>query len=428
MTYGISSSLRANDNFSLDTSSPGDTTILDTTLSFGLLKETQVDRLEFDLDGIVRLGEVPGRTETIEFDDPNAAFAYTRDGANSNFSTDARINQVDLNFDDPLRIQDQLNSQSLIIDDGTRTTSRANVRFETGINDPLGYGFALNYFDERYTDTTDPGLFDNNTFRSDIFATFQFSPVTSGRLSYVYTDYDGDEAIQEERETNEVVFDLAYELDAATVLDTFLGYREINETDNTGALQDDQAGLVYGAVLTRDMPNGTASIGFDSDIATTGRRTNADISRSLIMPRGTLDASLGATKGPSGDIDPIYALDYTYLLPRSAFTASLSRVFRNDSQGNDIRVTRGSLSYLIDINAISSVDFTAGYAAVDDAGGNTVTNTDNTTLRATYTRALNADWNISAGYEYRNRFEQGVGTAQSNEIFLTLDRIFVVQR
>jgi hypothetical protein len=427
LTYGISSGIRVNDNFALDTVSPGNTTILDTTLSFGLLKETQLDTLQFDLDGILRIGDVPGRSETVEFDDPNAFFAYTRDGANSRLVTNARINQVDLNFDDPLRELDQINSNSLIIDDGTRTTRRANVLFETGLSEPLGFGFDVQYFDERFKDTTDPGLFDNRTVRSEAFATFRFSSVTSGRLSYVNIDYDADDLLQEQRETDEVIFDLSYAINSITDLSAQIGYTDIDETDTT-PISTNEDGLLVGLSLTRALANGSATVGVDSRVTITGRRTNVDISRSLALPNGSLSATLGASRGPSGDVDPIYQLAYTYTLANGLFDASVSRDFRTSFQGDDIRVTLVDLGYLVTINAISSLDFSFAYAAVDDAGNGSVTETDNATFRAAYTRALTADWNISTGYEYRHRFEQGVGSADSNEIFLTLDRFFVVQR
>ncbi len=427
-TYGISSSLRINDNFGLDVgSSQETTTILDTTLSYGLLKETQIDTLQFDLSGIVRLGEVPGQSQNVDVDDPNAFFAYTRDGANSRLATDARIRRVDLNFDDPLRVQDQLNSNSLIIDDGTRTTSRLNFAWENGINDAVGYGFDLQYLDESFEDTTDPGLFDNDELRSEVFGTFRFTSTATGRLSYSRIDYEADDTLQEERETQELLFDLTYAVNPITDVSVRVGYADVEETDIT-PFTTEEDGLTGGLTVTRSLTNGFAAIGIDTGVAITGRRTNFDVTRSFLLKGGSFDATLGVTRGPSGDIDPIGQIGYNYTLANGSIGAAFVRDFRNDVQGNDIRSTRATLSYLTDINPVSSLDFRVGYGQVDDAGNGSVTDTDNTTFRATYIRALNADWNLSAGYEYRHRFEEGVGSAKSNEIFFSLDRFFVVQR
>ena len=428
LTFGISSSLRVNDNFDLDPVSPGTTTLFDNTLSFTLLKETPLDTFQLDLSGVLRLSDAPGSTDHFSADDPRVGLSYAHNGANNRIQADFDYRRVDLNFADPLReLGEILDQTSLIIDDGRRENYGTQLFFETGLNDPIGFGIDLQNNDTNYSNTTDPGLFDRTTTQVDVFSRFTLSPVATGRLTFSQKEYDAEDAVQTERTTKSTFFDLSYLLDPTTTLTSSIGYTEVEETDNVPTVTVVE-GVIGGVGLTRNLANGSAGVNVATSISETGRRNTISVNRALNLPSGSLSASLGAVRGENGDIDPIGSLAYTHNLPAGSITASVNRAVRTSSEGNDILTTQASLDYLQTINALSSFVLGFDYVEIADAGGGTVTDTKSPRIRAAYNYALTKDWNLSTGYIFRHRDETGIGSSDSSEVFLTLDRQFVIKR
>jgi len=428
LTFGISSSLRVNDNFDLDPASPGTTTLFDNTLSFTLLKETPLNTFQFDLSGILRLSDAPGSTEHFSADDPRVGLSYAHNGANNKVQADFNYRRIDLNFADPLRELDEILDQtSLIIDDGRRENYRSRLFFETGVNDPIGFGIELKNNDTSYSNTIDPGLFDRTTNQVDVFSRFTLSPVATGRLTYSQKEYDAEDVVQTERTTQSTTFDLSYLLDPSTTLTSSIGYSEVEETDNLPTITN-FSGITGGVGLTRNLTNGSAGVNVSTSLSTTGRRNTVSVNRALTLPTGSISVSLGAVRGENGDTDAIGNLAYTHNLPAASITASVDRAVSTSTEGNDIRTTRAALGYLQTINALSSFALGFDYVEVADAGGGTVTDTKTPQIRAAYNYALTKDWNLSTGYIYRHRDETGIGSSDSSEVFLTVDRQFVIQR
>ncbi|MCK0104635.1 hypothetical protein MWU63_20325 [Pseudohalocynthiibacter sp. F2068] len=428
LTFGISSSLRVNDNFDLDPVSPGTTTLLDNTLSFSLLKETPLDTFQLDLSGVLRLSDAPGSSDNFSADDPRVGLSYAHNGPNNRVLADLGYRRVDLNFADPLRELDEILDQtSLIIDDGRSENYNTKLSFETGLNDPIGFGVDIIHNDRKYSNTIDPGLFDRTTTQVDVFSRFNLSPVASGRLTFSQRDYEAEDITQTERTTQSTFFDLNYLLNTSTTLTSSIGYTEVEETDNVPSLTVVD-GLIGGVGLKRQLVNGSAGVNVATSISKTGRRNTISVNRALSLPTGSLSASLGAVHGESGNTDAIGSLAYTHNLPAGSITASLDRAVRTSSEGNDIRTTRAGVDYLQTINTLSSFVLGFDYVEIADAGVGTVNDTKSPQIRATYNYALTQDWNLSTGYIYRHRDETGMGSSDSSEVFLTVDRKFVIRR
>lgn len=428
LTFGLSSSLRSNDNLELDDPSPGTSTLWDNTLSFGLVNTTDVDRLQLDLSGIARLADTPGESDDFQFDDTRFGLAYDRAGANSRFGVTLDYSQIDLDFADPLRlIEDEINQDDLIIDDGEREIRAATLSYEMGVNDPLGFGLDLSYRERTFSGTTDPDLFDRETITAEAFARFRFSPVAEGRVTVFQSDYDAEDVEQTDRTTRSISFGLDYALDPATTLLASLGYADIEETTNLPT-RTDETGAIGSLGLIRELRNGTAGVQLDSELSVTGRRNTLLFSRSYVLPTGALAVSVGPTHSDVGDTEAVGFLTYSQELPTGTITSTFERSFRTDDESEEIRVTRASLGYDMDINSVSGLVFEADYAEIRDAGTGGVNNVDTTSLRAAYRYALTPDWDLSAGYEYRYRDSDDDGTSDSNEVFLTLSREFSIRR
>ena len=424
LTFGINSKLSVSDNYTLAVVAPGTSTILDTTLSFGYLSQTAISRFAFDIDGVLRVVDLPGAGSSsgTRFDDINAALSYTHEGANSRFSATANYNRIDLDFLDPFTLTD-ISDVDLTNSSGTRNNRNARVIFETGINDPLGFGLELGHNNFSYSNTTDPGLFDTTTNDFALTSRLRLSAVAEGRVRLSQENYTAGGLIPTDRTTRALSFGVAYELSGVTTLDTSVGVEKI-DTVGFGT----QRGKFGTISLTRAMANGTAGLVLDRSFGIEGGRTTLTAARDLALPSGTLAFSLGVTRGEQSGNQLIGSIDYSQTLPRGTLTASLDRRVDSSTSGNDILTTNAALGYSMALSSVSDLSLDFDYAEIKNDGSGTTSNTNRKSLRAEYTRALTQDWDLSAGYEHQRLATQGIGTSSSNTIFLTLGRTFSIRR
>lgn len=423
-SFEVQSSLRVNDNLGLDDPSPGVSTLWDNTVTLGFLSETPVSQLRFDVGGTLRTALLPGTPASLAFDDPFAVFGYTLEGPNSRLDIDASYRRVNLSFLDPLSQildEEELEDTDLIVDDGTRITTNASLRYEGGLTDPFGYGVELGHQGIRYSGTADPGLFDSWTNSAAVFTRFTLSPVAEARVSANWAQYDADDAVMTSRQTLGLTAGLTYEISPITRIDASLGYNYITETTNLPSTTV-TTGLNGSFGITREMPNGSAGLVLASTQTTNGRRSSLTANRAMELPTGSLAASLGVSYGPSGDFIPVGSLVYVYAMPRGEITASLRHSASLATGGGDVVTTAASLGYRTEINALSSLSFDADFASVSDLGA--ADKTTLTSLRAAYSYELTPELDLSAGYEHRIRTETGMARRSSNEVFLVLDYKF----
>ena len=420
LTFGIETSLSVSDNYNLALVAPGTSTILDTTLSFGYLTETAIDRFAFDIDGVVRAADIPGVGGDIRFDDVNADVSYSREGANSRISATASYSRVNLDFLDPFELAD-LSDADLINSSGTRTSRTARVIFETGTSGPLGFGIELGTEVLGYSDTADPGLFDSRTDDIALTSRLRLSPVAEARVRLSQEDYSDEGLIPADRTTRDLSVGVLYELSPINTLDAIVGVSKIDDA-TTGASRGGFGTLI----LTRALPNGTAGVVLDRSFGIEGGRTTLSVNRSMDLPSGTLAYSLGATRGELGGTEVVGSVAYSQTLARGTFTASLDRAVDSTDAGNDELTTTANLGYTTALTPLANLSLELDYVEVDDAG--TVTGTNRTALRAEYTHELTPDWDLSAGYEHQRESTEGSGTANSNTVFLTLGREFSIRR
>ena len=422
LTFGIETSLDVSDNYNLAVVAPGTSTVLDTTLSFGYLSETAIDRFAFDIDGVVRASDIPGVGGDVRFDDVNAALSYSREGANSRFSATADYNRVNLDFLDPFTLAN-LSDTTLTNSSGILASQNASLNFEAGINDPLGFGIELGHQGADYSNTTDPGLFDTTTDSIALTSRLRLSPVAEARARLSQENYRADDLINTDRTTRALSFGLAYELSPVTILDASIGTERI-ETVGAATTRG-----TFGTVsLTRALTNGSAGLILDRSFGIEGGRTTLTANRSMDLPSGTLAYSLGVTRGELGGTAVVGSIAYSQTLPRGDLTASLDRSVESSTSGNDILTTNAALGYTFALTPASGLSLDFNYAEVENVGSGTAADSNRSSIRAQYTRELTPDWDLSAGYEHQRRVTEGSGTADSNTIFMTLGREFSIRR
>ncbi len=373
MTFGIEQRLESGWNLDLSIPASGRTTASVTRLSFGLLSQTELERLEFSASSalIVENSFDTAGTEA-QLGRPELDLRYTREVPNAIFSIAARFRRDDVEaFDEDLGEDDAT---------GTRTDYGAELRFETGRTAPIGVAFTTAFERSGYTDTTDPDLIDTDTLRVGFDTMLRFSEVAVGRVG--------------------------------------LGYIREEEQIPGGVVSED---VTVSAGLDYTMPNGVAtavvSVTRDDD----GRqRTNLEIGRALELPAGSVSARLGLSLADPGGTEVIGALAWSQDLPRGSFDIRLERSV-DFEDGTDATVTDTvfSASLAREVNAVSSVGLDFLYE-ISDAPSERVEQAE---VAATYRYRLTEDWGLDSGVRYRIRHDAD-GSSESPNVFVALSRSF----
>lgn len=416
--FGVSSSLRTNSNLDLDPVSAGPTTRSDTRLTFGVQSETRRQKLALTFGAVLRAENRPGSGFSTGIAEPGIDLSYSREDANARMSFEASFDRSDIDRTDPLA-EDEIDLTDLITDTGTRDRFRTGVMLETGLQAPLGFKLELDRQDTRYADTTDPGLYDRTTDSASATALLRFSTRTEGWATASFSRYAAEDATMTTRDTRALSFGVKHELSQSTVIETSIGAREIDDSV-TGVMRNSEASLS----LTHALPRGSVALSLDSELTSAGQQNTVEVERGFEFPGGTFQISLGAVDAEGVDPQAIGSLSFRRDLPSGALTALLSRGVSVNDDAQAQRVTRAVFGLTHTVNNLSSVSFNLDYADISDAGTGGIVELQRGSLRAAYTRALNNDWNFSAGYERRYLTEAGIGTAWDNAVFVTLDRSF----
>ncbi|MCB2129765.1 MAG: hypothetical protein KDE03_11960 [Rhodobacteraceae bacterium] len=424
LDLGVSSSLKSDDNFKLQVNSAGSSTIFDNKFTFGLSSVTATESFALTGSTVLRYADIPGRS-TSGFEDPTIKLDYSRSAANSRMSMFLRYRHVDREFLDPFQVEQEEQQYGLLTDDGGTLTQRgAGLTLQTGLNSPLGFSLALKHDDKAYANVTNPQLFDNRTSTADATVSMKVSPVTQLKLNYGLKDYNADEpGIQTHRVTTDYSVGVVQDIDQTLVLDARIGVTDVQTDTLLGSTG--RSGTTGAVTLTKSLPNGSMFATVDTTLNQNGTRSSFRFGRDLTLPSGKLSGSLGLTRTPGGKSNSIAALSYSLALKDSDVTVSLNRAVSTNSVNQDVLDTRINVTYGRNIDSLSRIGVTVNWGRSEGAGGTAIATVDRATLRATYSRSLTQDWDMTGGVELRRRTDSSVANdAQSNAIFLTLDRKF----
>lgn len=433
-TFGISSTLSYSDNYNLRPNNAQSAALFDHRLSFGLETKRQLDTLRLDLDGVLRVLDAPGR-DSRRLDDPRVSLSYDRQGFNTAISTSAEYRLTSVNFLDPLERDrdfddDPLDETDLTLDEGERELITTQFSFETGLSDPLGFTFDARYRDRSFSGTTDPDLFDSEILNLSGGVRLTVTPKTEARVILDFEDYTADDAPKTDRTTTALSLAVTQIVTKVDRLDARIGYQSI-ETEETilGIRRTDTTnGLVGGFGLTRELRRGTIGTNFDVSESENGRTATWTINRAMALPRGSLVLSFGVTSDVSDTLVPVGSIAFTQEMKRGSLTASLDRQVQTSSQANELETTRAAVGYTHTINAKSGIELAADFASFKESGGPAVNDSSRARFRASYNHDLTQHWQLVTGYEFRMEDEEGMDTATSNTLFLTLGRVFVIRR
>lgn len=389
LTLGLSERVEATRNLALAPVSAGTTVRADTELSFGLTSDTR--NQSFSLSGSAALRaarDAGGGGTDFSLADPSFGLAYSRRGAGSEFSLNARLTTDDVAYLRPLSDFEE-NGEIILPDDlsalqgdGTRSSYRASAALRFGQDGPLGMGVSAGISGVAYSDTT-AALFDHHESWAEVSG--RLSPAAGRRVtaSLRYALFESDDPTVSDRET--VRFDSRVEFDRAN-------------------------GMVYGRFGAVHVPAGTRlSLGG-------GLRRD--------LPAGVLELELGGTRTTADNIAVTGSASLTQQYAFGVLEADIQRSVASDSANDERVVTAAGLTFSREITPLTNISFGMDYARSASTGASaTVTNA---VISATLERRLNRDWSADLGYRrsYRKDDSSGTGWASSDTVFFGISRSF----
>ena len=377
------------DNRSLAAVSPGTTTSGEARLGFGFRRETGIETLTLDASAVVRAISGPGAASVPGgFQDQRLRATYARTAARSSLNLSASYSQADIaTLRDLTEFVDPDTGEIVLPPDfegltgtGIRRVTSASGRLRLGEGTPLTTTLSAGISDTRYENAS-PALVDALRTNAGASARLQLTPVLAATAGVRWTRFDP--AVGAARETTGV--DVA---------------------------------------LSQEFPRGTATLAFAADMLPEGTRLGVTLGRTFDLPAGSLALSVGATQ-PAGSstIGLTGALRYTQdLAGGGSLSATASRSVGAGVDDTQRIVTLLALAYGQDVGPNGRLGLNASHAISSVV--TTGTETTTTTLGASYSHALTADWTMTVGVNHRIRTATGAAEAQGSTIFLSLGRLW----
>ncbi|MGL4236950.1 hypothetical protein [Tabrizicola sp.] len=415
LVFGIENRLEVTRNADLSVPATGTEVANVTQLTFGLISETALDRLEFSATGAAIIENADGSSGTeVDFGRSALNFAYSREvpAAILEIAAEFRSDDVEA-FADDLADTDEV---------GRRTDYSLSARLEVGRTSSVGFAFGVAFEETDFRDTTSTDLIDTREARGDVAVIFNFSEVATGRLGLRFRQREEDDTANTTTEETVVFAGLDYSVSERLDLGLELGYTD-TETEEFGVVDRDRGpdALIN---LTYDMPVGTASallrVTTDAD---EGQRETFELGRIFETPVDAVEARLGITHADATGTDLIGSLRWSRALPDGSIGLDIERRVSFDTDDSEeVTASVFSLSWTKDVNEVSGILLDATYE-LSDAASERI---EQVTLGATYTRQLTQDWGLSGGLNYRVR-NDGDGRSESPGVFIALSRDFEIR-
>jgi outer membrane usher protein FimD/PapC len=390
LSFGINLRTSAEDNRDLDPDNSETSSETEARLSFGILSETQTDRLALDFSGTLRAIDAPdGSTQANGFVDPGVSLSYGRSSAAARLDLSGSLQESELSQD--FLDGDVLDGEPIELVTGTATRRRTSVGASVNWGDdtPLGFGLFTRVQETTYRDGTASGL---------------------------------DDSALEDNRRRTVGVTTRMDLNQVRRLNLGLTWSDFEEI----GVGDKRETLSLNATLTQDRPLGALSVGLNVTDTEEGQRYNTNLGRSLDMPLGRISGQIGLSRSTSGSTYLSGGLNLSRDLARGALTFGLSRdVSSSDTDDSEQVSTRASMGLTQELTELSQIRF--GLNLIKAEGTNTGAQTVSGDIGATFSHDLPKDWTLATGYNHRVRNKDDEGVARSNRVFLELRRTFITR-
>ena len=417
----VETGLRVVDNYQLTTPATDTTILFENKLTFGVDFENDVSKLVLRTGGNLQFTDVDGAGSDFDLDNEFANLAYERTGSTGHFK--ASVNYSQSNLRDAVQdlvLQEALSGTDLVFDNGTRKRQGYDLSYEWNNVGPIGLRLATGEQRTSYADTTDADLVETDSRRYSATALLGLRQNLDGELEFSRSEYSQENATRTERTTDTIELRLDYDVTPIWTVDASIGYRTIETEERTTNAITEESGTIGSLGIARELPTGNLRLGVATSEASTGRRSDVQLSFDGERDLKQYGFSIGAVRNPNGDNDLFGSVNYAYQLPTSSVSVGLSQSYTTDSDGDDIESTRANLSYQYQISDISSLGFSLSHSEVSDGAGS---DSEVQTASATYSRSVTEDWRLRTGLKY-TRQDDSTDVAKSNEIFLNLSRSF----
>jgi hypothetical protein len=427
LTVDVNAGFRFDTNEDLTNPSEGDSTRTNLGADFGLISETEVSRLALSVLTELRYDTGPETDDGLEFRIPLATLGYEREGFDSFANLNGRYFYDNVDDDVLIFLDENLNPVDLIVDGGDLRRWTFDGRVGFGAAAPIGAEAGF-FFDSRdYIDTTDPDLYDRDEYGVDGVLSFQILPTLRGRLIGSYSSLDEDDETQTVTDTTDLGFGATYEIDAATVFSGDVAYSSIEETF-FDSITDTTEGWIFDFSLQREITNGTVGGALTRTLSEAVQRTELTFDRSMELPAGGLDYTLGVSVADNGgETRFVGSITYEQELPTGSLSVTANQNTVTSDDEEDTLVTQVLVLYNRDINSISSIGVNFGLGRSEDIGGGASDPDIRANAGISYRRALTREWDWVVGYERQYSSENGEDAATGNQVYTLIDRSFSIR-
>jgi len=421
-TARISSQLEFNDNYDLRDDSLGDALIWNTVIGFGLERYTRIEEFVADVEGTLRIADLPEIGDEAEFDNPLITLGYQRAVEDSEIGFNVRFNRADIEFFDPLSDIDPNGEFDDTRGGGTRESFRGNFNLGLNTQGPVSFGLTGNYSDISFTDTDDPDL--DSRRRGSVRGNvgFRLSPILELTTGARYSLEDINDDQDTERETVRGDIGFVGSINPRARLTARVGYSEVETRRNSG--DERTSGFVgdLGVAITQ-RGGDEVRANLSTDLDENGERYSVTVGSTRNWPNAELDGDIGLSTSGDTDVRVVGNVSYLYALPRTEFSATFRQIAGVDDDGDDVLNTFASIGVRQSLDRLSSVNLqlNGGLTRNESAEND---DTERLNFSASFSRALTRDWRWNAGYRRELRDDDRDGRAVSNSVFVGINREF----
>lgn len=382
LTFGVGLRLTSDSNPTLVPVSPGSRTTTALDLSFGLTKVTARSTLSLQVTSGLANATGAGAIGTAGVNGLNNSgltLSYALTSGTADVTLDGTLNTVNLG-----QTGDVTDFQTGA---GQRRTGTLTTGISWGKDAPFGAGLTAGLTDISYPDNP-AGLLASRDVQLGANAHTDLSPVL--HLGFGVHD---------------------------------------SRFSQDGVPTQDTPGL--DASLTLDRKTGSFVASLTTDNSPQGQRTTLDFQHQITLPAGTLSYSLGATRSATAKTYAIGALTYQQDLALGTLNLGLNRAVQANAYTNaETLVSSANAGFTHAISPRASLSLALNWAEQRSTASTAAIT--NTSLQATWTQALTADWALDFGYTRYLRDQDQIGPlpslhGQSDSVFVTLHRNFSVR-
>lgn len=358
--------------------------------------------------------------ENPDLSDPEATLEYAWFNRNTEASIGLEFAETDVG--DGV-LEDAFDAADLD-DDGTRETHAATLQLVTGRAARFGTNTRLSYTELNFRDVTDPDLVDEVTLSASTELRFSINRQIELRASVSWSETEDLDATGQVQ--TEMRYGLAGDFLIHPALTAGLAINFADVETVTGAVTRLEDNFDIAATLTRDLPNGRATLEASYETDGGSEITTLEATRAMTLANGAdLRASLGVIGFETGDVLPTFGLNYDReVLRGQTLSFALSQTGGRDNNTDEtIFRTRIDSGYNFDLTPASSLSLNGSLASVMPQSG-----TDPDTLRASfgvsYRHDVTQDWALVARSDQRITYEDGTETDRDFTFSINLERSF----